>query len=189
MKKKQLLNLKKMTATDEIVRMAKDDIPVQRQRYGKVEYIYKYSKYIMAEVEKNVLKVAMFFTDHLALNGREPVYSLFIESNDFIGYDHLCQKWTTATLNRLSLPYAANLSETYCDEASTRCIQEYLKTDREAFDALLTSQLDLRRQELLRRHKAITDQWDRMMRDVPRLPKGWEHWIKKTGLTQHFIFL
>lgn len=188
MKKKQLLNLKKIMATDEIVRMAKDDIPVQRQRYGKVEYIYKYSKYVMAEVEKNVLKVAIFLTDHLALNGREPVYSLFIESNDFIGYDHLCQKWTTATLNRLSLPYAANLSETYCDEASTRCIQEYLKTDCEAFDALLTFQLDLRRQELLRRHKAITDQWDRVMRDVPRLPKGWERWIKKTGLTQNFIF-
>lgn len=188
MKKKQLSELKKMTATDDMVRLAKEDIPVKRQGCRNVEYIYKYGMYLMAEVEGDTLKVAMFLTDHLTLNVREPVYSLFIERGDFIGYDHLYRKWTNATLIRLRFPYAAHQSETYCDEASTRCIQEYLQTDREAFDALQTFQLALRRQQLLQRHKAITDQWDLVMQDVPKLPKEWQRWITKVGLTQNFIF-
>lgn len=136
MKKKQLLKLKKMTATEEMVRLAKEDIPVQKQEYGHVEYIYKYGLYIMAEVEEKILKVALFLTDHMALNAREPMYSLFIdkERKDFIGYDHLCRKWTTAVINRIKFPYTIYRSETWCDDASVKCIQEYLATDRDAFD-------------------------------------------------------
>lgn len=190
MKKKQLLKLKKMTATEEMVRLAKEDIPVQKQSYGHVEYIYKYGLYIMAEVEEKILKVALFLTDHMALNAREPMYSLFIdkEGKDFIGYDHLCKKWTTAVINRIKFPYTIYRSETWCDDASVKCIQEYLATDRDAFDALLMFQLDLRRQNVLQKHKLLTDQWDFVMRDVPKLPKGWEHWIRKVGFTQNFIF-
>jgi len=190
MKKKQLLELKRLTATDEMVQLAKEDIPVQKQKFGSVEYVYKCGLYIMAEVEREILKVAMFFTDHLALSGREPMYSLFINrgKNDFIGYDHLCRKWTTATLNRVKIPQGIYGSEKYCDEASTRCIQEYLETDKDILDALLDFQLNLRRQNVLQRHKVITDQWDLVMRDVPKLPREWERWIKKVGLRQNFIF-
>lgn len=190
MEKKQLLGLKKLIATDQMVQSAKEDIPVPKQRYGGVEYIYKYGLYIMAEVEQEILKVALFHTKYLALSGREPMYSLFInkERNDFIGYDYMCRKWTTATLNRIRFPYEMHQSEKYCDESSAKCIKEFLETDREAFNAIQTFQLDLRKQNVLRKHKLVTDQWDLVMRDVPKLPKEWERWIKKVGLTQNFIF-
>ena len=190
MKKKWLLKLKKMTATEEMIQMAKEDIPVQKQEHGIVIYVYHYGLYIMAEVEENILKVALFLTDHMALNGREPMYTLFIdkEKNDFIGYNHLGKKWTSAMIDRLQFPYAIYRSKKYCSDSSTKCIRAYLKTDKEAYDAVFMFQENVRRQNVLKKHKAVTDQWDRVMRDVPKLPKKWEHWMKKEALTENFIF-
>lgn len=190
MKKKWLLELKKLTATEEMIQMAKEDIPAQKQEHGIVTYVYHYGIYIMAEAEENILKVALFLTDHMALNAREPMYTLFIdkEKNDFIGYNHLGKKWTSAMIDRLQFPYAIYRSEKYCSDSSTECIQAYLKTDGEAYDAVFMFQENVRRQNVLKKHKAVTDQWDRVMRDVPKLPKKWEHWMKKDALTENFIF-
>lgn len=188
MKKKQLLKLKQLTATEEMLRMAKADIPVQKKGYE--EYFYQYGMHLKAEVEGQILKAALFLTEYLALNATEPVYTIFVdkEKNDFIGYDHLRQKWTNAVFDRLQFSDAVYHSGKHCDDASRTCIQKYLGSDREADEALLTFQQNVRRQNLLDRHKQITDQWDEVMQKVPGLPKQWERWLKKTALTQNFIF-
>lgn len=191
MKKKQLLQLEKLMATDEMIQIAKEDIPIERQVGMSVLYDYQnYGMHIMAEVEDKILKVALFLTDHMVLGAKEPVYTLFIDKakDDFIAYDHVCKKWTSATLEHIKLPYAIIHSEKYCDDGSEKCIQVYLKSETEAFDAILEYQKNLRRQKVLEKHKRITDQWDLVMKKVPKLPKDWEHWIQKTGFTQHFIF-
>jgi len=188
MKKKQLLKLKQLTATEEMVRMAKEDIPVQKQGYSG--YFYQYGMHIMAEVEEKILKVALFLTEYLSLGAAEPVYTIFVdkEKNDFIGYDHLHKKWTSAVFDRLNFTYAVFHSEKYCGDASKQCIQIYLQSDQDAEDALLSFQLNVRRQNLLKKHKILTDKWDQVMREVPKLPKKWEHWLKKSALSQNFIF-
>lgn len=190
MEKRKLSKLKKLTATLEMIQLANTDIPEQRQEFGRIEYIYKYGLYIMAEVEEKILKVALFSPNHLALNATDPVYSLFLdrESHDFLSYDHLCKKWRTSVIDRLKYPCAVYYSEVYCDDASIKCIQQYLETDRKAFEAVQAFQLGVRRNNLLKRHSAMTDQWDRVMKKVPKLPKEWEQWIKKVGFTQNFIF-
>lgn len=188
MKKKQLLMLKQLTASKEMVRMAKEDTPVQKQGYSG--YSYQYGMHIMAGVEEEILKVALFLTDYLVLGATEPVYTFFVdkEKNDFIGYDHLRKKWTSAVFDRLHFPNVVFHSEKHCDDASRKCIQMYLGSDQEASDALLSFQLEIRRQNLLKKHKILTDKWDRVMREVPKLPKQWEHWLRKTALSQNFIF-
>lgn len=188
MKKKQLLGLKHLTATEEMIRMAKADIPVQKR--GDAEYSYQHGMHLKADVEGKILKVALFLTEYLALNATEPVYTIFVdkEKNDFIGYDHLRQKWTNAVFDRLQISNAVYCSGKYCDDTSRTYIQKYLESDREADEALLTFQLNVRRKNLLDRHKRITDKWDEVMQKVPGLPKQWERWLKKTVLEKNFIF-
>lgn len=190
MKKQQLLKLGKLTATEEMMRLAKADIPVQQQGQGCVEYIYKYGIHMIADVEAKILKVALFLTDYMALEAMNPIYSLFIdkEADDFIGYDHLCKKWTNAMIDRLRFPYPIYRSGIYCEEGSAKCIQEYLETDSDPYDALQMFQSDLRRRNTLKKHKRITDQWDLVMQDVPELPQDWENWMKKVGFLQNHIF-
>lgn len=190
MKKKELTLLQWLKATDEMLAYAKADIPVLEERHGRMRYIYKYNLYIMASVEDRYLKVALFIPDHLSLGGTDPMYSLFIDKEDeaFIGYDHLLGKWTTAMLNRLKTPYELCYSKIFCTSKDTACICKYLETDASPYDAISNFQSELRRKNVLRRHKKLTDQWDQVMQKVPRLPNDWEHWIKKEGLTENFIF-
>lgn len=190
MKKKQLLKLKNLKATKEMLQMAQEDIPQPKQKYGYVEYIYRYGIYIMAEVEEGILKVALFRTDHMTLNATDPMYTLFIDKgkNDFIGYNHLNRKWTSAVLDKYEFPYAIYRAGKYCSDSGTECTRNYLEADGEAFDILLLFQENVRRQNRLKKHRAITDQWDQVMGEVPKLPKKWEHWMKKTALTKNFIF-
>ena len=190
MKKKELKQLQWLTATEEMLQMAKEDIPVLKQEYRNIRYIFKNSLYIRASIEGMYLKIALFLPEHLSLEGTEPIYSLFIdkENEDFIGYDHFCKKWSNAMLDRIKSPYGICRSDAFCSEEDTKCIQTYFGTDREAYDAIYMFQHELRKKNNLQKHKRITDQWDSVMQVIPELPDDWEHWIRKEGLTQNFIF-
>ncbi len=193
MKKKHLLSLEKLTATEEIIQTAKQDTPeprVKSYRWNKVEYIYKYGMYLLAAVEQGILKVAFFQPNSLTLNGTSPIYTLFIdkEADSFIGYNHITKKWTTAMLERIPWAYSIYESEIYFGGSSERCIREYLNDRSDGFYALERYQEAVRRRQRQKKHKLITDRWDRVMDQVPKLPSDFENWLKKTGLTQNFIF-
>lgn len=190
MRKKGLLDMKMPEATDAMVRTAKEDQPVEKQNYGHLFYVYQYGRYLAAEEENGILKVSLFLADYLMLDGRKPVYSLFIDrkADEFIGYNHLKKCWTSAMIDRLKFLQTAYCSGVYCDEATTKCIQTYLGVDQTAYDAILTFQTDLRRRHVLQRYKKKTNLWDAVMKKVPKLPKRWDYWIKKKALTQNFIF-
>lgn len=190
MQKKVLLNMKKPAVSDEMIQMAKEDQPVEKLKYGHLFYVYQYGRYLAAEEENGILKVSLFLAEHLILDGREPVYSLFIDrkADDFIGYNHLKKQWTSAMIDRLKFLQTAYCSGVYCDDSSTECIQTYLGSDEKAYDAILTFQTELRRRQVLQRYKQKTDLWDAVMEKVPKLPKCWDYWMKKKALTQNFIF-
>lgn len=189
MKKKELKQLQWLKATEEILRLAKEDIPVLEQGYGRLRYVYERSLYIRAAAEGRYLKVALFLPEQLALGGVEPMYSLFIDkkAEDFIGYDHHMCKWMTATLDRIKIPYNFHRFTAFCNDEDTKSIQMYLESEQEAYDAIVDFQYTLRKKHNLEKHKKLTDQWDHIMKQVPQLPKDWETWIKKEGLTQNFI--
>lgn len=190
MKKKKLIQMAKLSATPEMVTMAKADSPVPKKSYWHTEYVYKCGIYLRAVQEDSILQVALFTTDHLALNATEPLYTLFIDKDrdDFIGYDHLQNRWTSAMLFNLPLSNTIYNSGKFCYPEEEKCIQGYLGSQEDAFDAICTFQTKQRKRRILRKHKKLTDQWDVAMQSVPDLPQDWEHWVKKTALTQNFIF-
>lgn len=189
MKKKELSALTRPTATQDIIQMAKEDKPEEIGFGNHIRYRYHHELYLVAEVEKEILKVSMFLPEYLILGGKNPIYTLYADKkrDTFIGYYGIQQKWTDAMLHHLDFIWGGTC-KAYCNEASTKCIQEYLGMDLQPYDAIQAFQQRIRRRNVLKKHKKLTDQWDAVMRGVPKIPKSFEHWIKKTGLRKHFIF-
>lgn len=132
MNKRELKKLQWLKATEEILCLAKEDIPLVENWYGTLRYVYQRGLYITAAVEDRYLKVALFLPESLSLDGAEPMYSLFIdkEAETFIGYDHICKKWRSAVLDRIKSPYSLHKALIFCNERDTACIQ----TSKASFD-------------------------------------------------------
>ena len=57
MNKKELRNMKLLEATDELIKLAKEDVPVRDEGYYTEQLIYQRGLYLRAEVENNILKI------------------------------------------------------------------------------------------------------------------------------------
>lgn len=77
MNKKELRNMKLLEATDELIKLAKEDVPVRDEGYYTEQLIYQRGLYLRAEVENNILKVAFYLAEYLSTDCRKPVYTLF----------------------------------------------------------------------------------------------------------------
>lgn len=102
MNKKELRNMKLLEATDELIKLAKEDVPVRDKRYYTEQLIYQRGLYLRAEVENNILKVAFYLAEYLSMDCRKPVYTLYIDKkNDvFKGYDYRTKKWSDSMLDK-----------------------------------------------------------------------------------------
>lgn len=186
MKKKQLLQMKKMKATEEMLLLAKQK---REEAEGGAEYgpagVYPYENFFMARKRHGILKVSVFFAEYMRFGGNGPVYDIFINrrKGDFITYDHKKQKWSSAVLQRLD----GISSRNYFDGKSQKCVRDYFRADGDPYDVIEGYQLGIRRRSLEAKHKKITDGWDRAMKQVPGLPRDWARWTHKVGITQNFL--
>ena len=57
MNKKELYSMKLLEATDELVKLAKEDVPVRNKETCKEQLIYQRGLYLRAEIENRILKV------------------------------------------------------------------------------------------------------------------------------------
>ena len=67
MNKKELRNMKLLEATDELIKLAKEDVPVRDKGYYSDQLIYQRGLYLRAEVENNILKVAFYLAEYLSI--------------------------------------------------------------------------------------------------------------------------
>ena len=67
MNKKELRNMKLLEATDELIKLAKEDVPVRDEGYYTEQLIYQRGLYLRAEVENNILKVAFYLAEYLSM--------------------------------------------------------------------------------------------------------------------------
>ena len=186
MKKKQLLQMKKMKATEEMLLLAgqKREETDRSVAYRPADG-YQYNNFYMAYKRHGILKVSVFFAEYMRFGGTDPVYDIFIDrrKGDFITYDHNKQKWSSAVLQRLDGISAKN----YFDVKSQKQVQDYFGRAGVPYKVIEGYQLGIRRRSLEAKHKKITDGWDRAMKQVPGLPKDWIRWTHKVGITQNFL--
>ena len=191
MNKKELRNMKLLEATDELIKLAKEDVPVRDEGYYTEQLIYQRGLYLRAEVENNILKVAFYLAEYLSTDCRKPVYTLYVDKkNDvFKGYDYQTKKWSESMLDKTIFSKWLYQENSYMKEADTALIQKYLESEYDdAFYALYVYQCDQRHRRLGMKYEKILTNWDQCMDRLPEVPKDWLRWQKKVGITQNFIF-
>ena len=130
MNKKELRNMKLLEATDELIKLAKEDVLVRDKGYYTEQLIYQRGLYLRAEVENNILKVAFYLAEYLSRDCRKPVYTLYIDKkNDvFKGYDYRTKKWSDSMLDKTIFSKWLYQENSYMKEADTALIQKYLES-------------------------------------------------------------
>ena len=195
MKKAQLRQLPVLKATSHMMKLAEED----ELKFGRVkigshnsdEKGYKYGLYLRCKAFENILKVAIFYPEHMRSGGNLPVFEVFIDrlNRDFITYNHIGKRWMTGKLNMISWPKYVFYSEgKWISPRDGKLIQTFLGMEHAGFRGVLDFQLQVRQEALKRRHKKETDPWDLDLEQTPQLPKDWNRWVNKVGIPQNYIF-
>ncbi|WP_300784025.1 PcfJ domain-containing protein [uncultured Acetatifactor sp.] len=195
MKKKELLESRVLTATPKMMKLAESDQPVRKTGYcweGTSFYeVYQYGLYMRCQILDGLLKVAFFFPQHMRAGGRMPAYELYVDkaAGKFLTYDRGLGRWLKAKLDMLPWPYSVCRSEKkWMSRQGDKLVRDYLGVEHGGYKGLLEYQLKVRADELKQRHKRETDPWDLDLEQTPDLPKDWERWVKKVGITENYIF-
>lgn len=177
-------------ATDEMMGAERADVPVNPP--GSIFKPHrKYSQFAQCQVEKGILKVALFFPDNLRTGGRLPSYEVYIDATAgrHITYDRIRNKWRTAKVDRLDRPCSIYVAyNVWMCPDDQKLVKAYLHGREEGYDGILEYQVKLQEEALERRHRKETDPWDADIALTPGLPKDWDHWVDKVGIQQNYIF-
>lgn len=192
MEKQKLKKMKILEATDEMVQVAENDVPI----IGNMPYekmTYPVGMLIRAEEEENIVKIGFFFTEILAAGGRRPLYTLFIDKKKdcFIGYDYRLKSWTNKMLDKIEYPNGVKKHHAWCDLKSLEIIRKTVEEnckENEIYDSIWEFEEQVRRRTRIQKNRKITREWDKVMNCVKETPKDWDKWMKKVGITENYIF-
>lgn len=190
MKKSSLLKMKNLPATEEMLAVAREDVPVKVGSGWNTSYRCRYSGFVRSAVEGGILKVTLYDPDAMRLGGTLPVYEIFMEKEkqQFLTYDRSHDKWRTAKIDCLEWQ-AKGANNVWISAVDDAQIQQYLASDEKSvYRAILKFQRAVRDAELERRHRKETDPWDAELSQTPPLPKDWERWVNKVGIQENYIF-
>lgn len=188
MKKKQLFRMPVLKLTEEMCEHARKAAPIGKICYPVSGNRYSANSYFRTAVENGILRIEIYFTEHIKTGSKMPAYRLFIDrkTNDFITYDMNNQKWLTSRLDNLKwYGYFWN-DKPYIQDSEKRCIETYCGI--ETVEKLLSYQEQIRTKQRLDSYKRRTDKWDRIMAKIPELPKDWNKWVLKEGINEHYMF-
>lgn len=190
MKRAKLLELEIPGVTDEILELAKNDGPKKKEEYGGIQERYQRGIYFRAKIEAGILIVSFFFTHEICAGRKLPAYILFIdkEADEFITLETGSKKWRNSMLCNLTWPKYMYSSKHFISIEDQAVLKGYLQCRKGDFHDLQRYQHEVRMHQLILRDKKVTDAWDKMMEQVPDLPKDWEHWVARNGIPQHFMF-
>lgn len=197
MNKKKLQRFKKLAPTPKMMNMAAGDAPIIRPLpYSRKSYIniYKTYMYMRVQVIDEVMKISLFITEHIRFGSKEPLYDIYLDfaNDDFITYDYAKKKWSNAMLVNLSFPnissYTIFNENCYISRETKKSIKKHLNVDSCDLNAINKFQLRVRSKQLEKKHQRIVAPWDKDMEVIPALPKDWNKWVQRVGITNHYIF-
>lgn len=188
MKKQELLAIRPLRATVKMLKVAAD-LDISKSSSGAINHTSKL--FMRCCVEKDILKVAFYFMEHLRSGGRKAVYELFISKQEqtFLTYECSQKKWLTSMLYNLNLfGYHSSTDRVWISTADSNIIKRYLGISEGNYETLSRFQQQIRHAELKARHRKETDPWDADLARTPDLPKDWERWTAKVGIPQNYIY-
>lgn len=192
MKKAELLKMKQFTVSKNIVKLVREDTGEEKKALGysrgkrEVWIVYRHYRYYMAEVENEILKVAVYTRKHVAAGQKSPDFTIYInkKAEEWITYNHLTNGWLTGML--INLPYEYEKEEMYgsygyCTKRETKIINEYLETEGDVKKSIRIYQADIKKKALEKRHRSEIEKIDEVMGAVPEMPKDFKEWTVRSA--------
>jgi hypothetical protein len=187
-RKKELLQMPSLEATEQIQRLVREDIGEEITR-GWSCYTYKVrefkrEEYARAIVDKEILKVAIFIRKEIAEGKMAPCYEVYLDKKEekWITYDTETEKWRSTKIDMFLG------RKVYMKPEDERLVHSYFQTDQQPKEAILTWQKEINQKKLVKKHKEETDRIDEIMSLVPELPKNFFSWVNKYGLYhEHYM--
>jgi len=202
MKKKDLLAMRPLPATEIMLRTAREN-PIRTTRVNRTSYGYTYTetnrksayaRYFRVAVENDILKVAVFDQKSLQAGATMPDYEVYCdhEHGKFITYDTAEDKWRSAKIDNFDYP-GLDWSSTHSfwqTETDRKLVNEYFCTGayRDIQAAVLDFQATVRKEQLQKKHRTEIEAIDEVMREVPELPKNFENWIAKNCFSETMFY-
>lgn len=191
MRKKDLLSMPELSATDEIIRLAKSDRGRLRKSYVWEKSKYKAFRIIYSRVavREQLLKVAFFCREDLIAGERLPRYEVYISTEEDEDKTYLPKerKWSESAIGNLVVAdgyrcFSERAMEEWEEqgarETAAGLIGTYAGQEKTSVFSLVSTWQQLRRARRLRgRHQREKARIDLAMETVPELPKDWEQWI------------
>lgn len=202
MRKAGLLDKKPLVATRGMLDMARKDTGTEmkscrrQHEYTYTEYKSRYYFRATVSASKDILEVDLFTRRDLAAGRKEPRFRIFLDygKSDFISWDMVHGKWSSAKIDMLETEddrYGYSYrGKNHAAKETLDTVNSYLHTGcmKDVEMALLDFQAGIRKTELSKKHKLITDAIDSYMDMVPdRLPADWMKFINDRVL-EHYIF-
>ena len=133
MKKSSLLKMKNLPATEEMLAVAREDVPVKVGSGWNTSYRCRYSGFARSSVEGGILKVTLYDPDAMRLGGTLPVYEIFMEKEkqQFLTYDRAHDKWRTAKIDYLEWQ-AKGSNNVWISAVDDAQIRKYLASDEKS---------------------------------------------------------
>lgn len=192
MKKEQLLKLRRLDATPKMMKMADRDKPERVMVWKTPEEKYRICLYMRCQQLGSILKIAFFLPHFMRAGARRAAFELFInrETGEFLTYDVQRCAWREAKLDMIQWPsyFYMSGSEKWINPEGNKTIKSYLGVKNGGFRGILDYQLSIREEQLKQRYKRETGPWDMDMEQIPPVPKDWERWVDKVGITQNYMF-
>lgn len=203
--KKELLEMKVLLATDEIVDLAWDnklEKPTNKPYGGRT--LYRYGMFILYDKNDKYLKAAIFIDKDLRKGFKTPSHEIFIEiatdkyitKYNFGRYKNEVEaagyKWISTGIDFLQIiPYGhwwdyENVS--YSLPVWDKKIRKIFDISKNGYGGIREIQERYRKKKLEERDRKITDPWDKDMELFQEDPKDFMEWAKKDGITENFIF-
>lgn len=199
MKKTKLLEMKKLYATQTMIRTARENPLIEKIRktswgISRTETQCKYAIYFRVEVADGILKVAIFTQKDLQKGDTTPLYEVYCdkENEQWMTYEWGSGKWKTAKIDNLNYPGMGYLyqSENWQQDSDRKKVNEYFNTgeNRDIYEAVLDFQAEIKKDQLQRKHRNELEAIDEVMREVPELPKNFKDWIAKNCFTETLFY-
>lgn len=196
MKKKELLMMKFLCATEDMKEMVRMDTGEEQTRHYAWKGItekymtYKHYLYFRAIAQNDILKIACFTRKDIARREYVPVYEIFISKSEekWLTYSVRDGRWLGAKIDHLSF----DLGEGYRhgnypwqSESTKKIVNEYLGTEcLSVRAAVLQFQNEVRKEQCAKKARSITDRIDGIMENVPDLPKDYDDWVIKSAFSK-----
>lgn len=189
MKKKRLLEMPVLELTEKMRKKALSAKPEKKCDWSN-EIRYNYNTYFRAAVEKEILRIEVYFTHRIRSGCMRPAYRIFFDkkADDFLTFDMEKQKWTSSRIDNLKWPgsYSNWDDRLYLEREEETCVVDYLGL--KSFRDLDYWQYKLREEQRLSAYKRRAEKWDAIMERVPPLPKDWSTWLAKHVISEHYMF-